>query len=492
MATLEELISRKWSDKESPVQNANAIIEASRISGVPLPVLVTLIERESHGANIYGNDVGGIFGRESYAEPRRYDKEVTEENYEVYYDWISQDKRSNGQGPAQITFPGFHFDARKRGFKMWKPLDNILYGALELARYLRENDNDLVKAGTLYRWGPDGTDTEYGEYLATRSKVWETRLQTNEKEKDVTSMLTGLKRVLDNADTGHEVHAVPGWETRTGFDSGYRDIYGTIIHTSETNDSTFDKGGDAPTLNWVVDADKSIRGAHTYAILIGRSGKPYLIGAGPGWQAGSGKWPEKVAGKNPGVPDNMANLHTIGISMDANSSKYPVTEAQLNSLVKILVALDKEWGTKLKVIMHGEWNPAGRTDPTRVPGGWGAIREARDRGYWSKPVTAPVAAPVSTGGVVPEYVIIGKDDTLWKLSTRYGISVKDIKSRNPGIDANNLQVGQKVTLANTYTVVKGDTLWRISRRTGTPVLSLLLKNGIKDSAFIYPGQVLVV
>ncbi|MCC5742078.1 hypothetical protein LH495_29665, partial [Klebsiella pneumoniae] len=57
MATLEELISRKWSDKESPVQNANAIIEASRISGVPLPVLVTLIERESHGANIYGIDV---------------------------------------------------------------------------------------------------------------------------------------------------------------------------------------------------------------------------------------------------------------------------------------------------------------------------------------------------------------------------------------------------------------------------------------------------
>ncbi|WP_462191911.1 hypothetical protein, partial [Acinetobacter baumannii] len=88
------------------------------------------------------------------------------------------------------------------------------------------------------------------------------------------------------------------------------------------------------------------------------------------------------------------------ISMDANGSAWPVTEAQLVTLVKILVQLKKEWAPdRFEIMMHGEWQPVGypgaegRTDPTGGPGGWDAIRKAVDAGAW--PVQPKPAAPAS-------------------------------------------------------------------------------------------------
>ena len=75
-----------------------------------------------------------------------------------------------------------------------------------------------------------------------------------------TPFLTGLGRVLDTA--GVKWSGVPGWETRTGFKDGYRDVYAAVIHTTESPDSAFAKAdaGDrayadpqAPTLDVVTD-----------------------------------------------------------------------------------------------------------------------------------------------------------------------------------------------------------------------------------------------
>ena len=328
--------------------------------------------------------------------------------------------------------------------------------------------------------------------------------------------LTGLGRVLDTALGKDAWTGVPGWETRTGYTTrdgqprGYDDIYGAVIHTTESEDAAFAKAaaGDrayadpqAPTLDVVTDR-WGTRGSHTYAILIARDGTVRLIAAGPGWQAGHGTWPTKVAGPNPGVRDGEANFHTIGISMDANGSAWPVTEAQLVTLVKILVQLRKEWAPdRFEVMMHGEWQPVGypgaegRTDPTGVPGGWDAIRRAVDAGAWpvkAKPATATAtsAPPAPRPAVVTAAYIVQGGDTLGRIAKAHGTTWQDLVKLNALADPNMIAVGQRLRVPATYTVAKGEGLWTIAQRHGLTADRLAALNGLTRTSTIHPGQTL--
>lgn len=320
-----------------------------------------------------------------------------------------------------------------------------------------------------------------------------------------TPLLTGLGRVLTTALGKDGWVGVPGWETRTGFDSGYRDVYAAVIHTTESPDSAFAKAaaGDrayvdpqAPTLDVVADR-WGTRGAHTYAMLIARDGTVRLIAAGPGWQAGHGTWPTKVAGPNPGVRDGEANFHTIGISMDANSSKYPVTEAQLVTLVKILAQLKKEWAPdRFEIMMHGEWQPVGypgaegRTDPTGVPGGWDAIRRAVAAGAWPvKTESATTSArPTSATGTY----IVQAGDNLGRIAKAHGTTWQALAKLNALPDPNSINVGQRLRVPATYIVAKGEGLSTIARRHGLTLDQLTALNGLTRTSTIHPSQTLRV
>ncbi|MCM3578772.1 LysM peptidoglycan-binding domain-containing protein [Micrococcus luteus] len=329
-----------------------------------------------------------------------------------------------------------------------------------------------------------------------------------------TPFLTGLGRVLTTAGVTWE--GVPGWETRTGYTTrdgrprGYDEIYGAVIHTTESPDSAFTKAaaGDrayrdpqAPTLDVVADR-WGTRGAHTYAMLIARDGTVRLIGAGPGWQAGHGTWPTKVAGPNPGVRDGEANFHTIGISMDANGSAHPVTEAQLVSLVKVLVQLRKDWAPdRFEVMMHGEWQPVGypgaegRTDPTCIPGGWDAIRKAVDAGAWPvKPKPAPPAATSSRPAPATGTYTVRPGDTLGRIAKAHGTTWQALAKLNALADPHLIEVGQvlKVPALPTHTVAKGEGLWGIARQHGLTVDQLANLNGLTRTSTIHPGQTLRV
>lgn len=326
--------------------------------------------------------------------------------------------------------------------------------------------------------------------------------------------LTGLGRVLDTAVGSDRWEGVPGWETRTGYTTrdgqprGFDEIYAAIIHTTETNDVAFAKAaaGDrayrdsqAPTLDVVSDR-WGTRGAHTYAMLIARDGTVRLIGAGPGWQAGHGTWPTKVAGPNPGVRDGEANFHTIGISMDANGSAYPVTEAQLVTLVKILAQLRKEWSPdRFEIMMHGEWQPVGypgaegRTDPTGVPGGWDAIRRAVDAGAWPvqpkpTPPATPAARPTSATGAY----IVQAGDYLGRIAKAHGTTWQALAKLNALKDPNNIEVGQRLRVPAAYIVAKGEGLSTIARQHGLTLDQLTAFNGLTRTSTIHPGQTLRV
>ncbi|MBC2377419.1 1,4-beta-N-acetylmuramoylhydrolase [Listeria welshimeri] len=116
------------------------------------------------------------------------------------------------------------------------------------------------------------------------------------------------------------------------------------------------------------------------------------------------------------------------------------------------------------------------------------------------------------------YTVV-KGDSLWKIATKYNVSVANLKSwNNLKSDSDNIYIGQKLkvtagstsntskpntgsntntskpstsTNAKTYTVKKGDSLWRIATNNKVTIANLKSWNNLK-SDFIYPGQTLKV
>lgn len=91
------------------------------------------------------------------------------------------------------------------------------------------------------------------------------------------------------------------------------------------------------------------------------------------------------------------------------------------------------------------------------------------------------------------YTVV-QGDTLWKIATKYGISVNDLMAANPKITNSSLIFpGQAINIpstnASTYTVMSGDTLWHIASEHGISVNDLMVANPqITDSSLIIPGQ----
>ena len=186
--------------------------------------------------------------------------------------------------------------------------------------------------------------------------------------------LTGLDRVLN--DSGVKWTARPGWATRTAHRGGLREVRAVMWHTTETATSAF-RNSTAPTLGYV----ESGLGYNLYNILIGRDGRAYLIAAGTAAHAGKGS--------GHGMPRDQANYYSFGISFDSNNNTTPVNAAQLETGARLGAAIDREWKSSISHVMHGEWAPARRSDPTKIPGGWGALRAAINRGYWRNAPSNP-------------------------------------------------------------------------------------------------------
>ncbi|WP_070158475.1 peptidoglycan recognition protein family protein [Nesterenkonia sp. PF2B19] len=199
--------------------------------------------------------------------------------------------------------------------------------------------------------------------------------------------LTGLDRLLRDADVPFTTQG--GWQTRTAHDGGLTEVCAVMWHTTETGDKTFRaSSSDAPTLAYVT------RGAGypLYNILIGRDGTAHLVAAGTAGHAGRGS--------GFGMPRDDANRHAVGVSFDANGAGHPVTDAQLETGARIGAAFNEEWRGEIRHVMHGEWAPDRRTDPTGVD--WEKLRAAIDRGHWATDAAAGAPEPDSEPEPEPE------------------------------------------------------------------------------------------
>lgn len=113
-----------------------------------------------------------------------------------------------------------------------------------------------------------------------------------------------------------------------------------------------------------------------------------------------------------------------------------------------------------------------------------------------------------TSALADSYTVV-KNDTLWGLSKKYGVSVSDLKKAN-GVSGHLIYVGQKLQIPNkstkstkatktaktststgtvdttstTHTVVKGDTLWSLAKKYGVAVSALMKANNLSSSTIL--------
>ena len=103
-----------------------------------------------------------------------------------------------------------------------------------------------------------------------------------------------------------------------------------------------------------------------------------------------------------------------------------------------------------------------------------------------------------------ETKIIAKDgDTLFKLSKRYGIPLKELMHKNNLNDANQI-LGGKVLIVPmkgninntneslTYKVIEGDTLFKIARDHNVTVKEIVSINNLYNSSVLRPNQIILL
>lgn len=95
-------------------------------------------------------------------------------------------------------------------------------------------------------------------------------------------------------------------------------------------------------------------------------------------------------------------------------------------------------------------------------------------------------------------------DTFWLLAQRFNTTVEAIMAANPGVDPNNLQIGQVICIptgppsrvcppgTQPYTIKPGDTFWLLARRFNTTVKAIIDANPGVDPNNLQIGQVICI
>lgn len=110
----------------------------------------------------------------------------------------------------------------------------------------------------------------------------------------------------------------------------------------------------------------------------------------------------------------------------------------------------------------------------------------------------PINCP---GGTV---YVIRSGDTFFSLAQRFGTTVEAIMTANPGVNPNALQVGQEICIpvappaptcppgAFSYTIRAGDTLFSLARRYNTTVSAIIRLNPGIDPNNLRVGQIICI
>lgn len=116
------------------------------------------------------------------------------------------------------------------------------------------------------------------------------------------------------------------------------------------------------------------------------------------------------------------------------------------------------------------------------------------------PTMAPTV-PSCPGGF---YYTIRAGDTFFKIASTYKITVEALMRANPGVNPNNLQIGQVICIPTAapptpscpggflYTIKAGDTLYLLAQRYNVTVQALIAANPGIDPNRLQIGQVICI
>ncbi|MGD9029982.1 MAG: LysM peptidoglycan-binding domain-containing protein [Anaerolineae bacterium] len=155
-----------------------------------------------------------------------------------------------------------------------------------------------------------------------------------------------------------------------------------------------------------------------------------------------------------------------------------------------LFSIARRYGTTVDAVSQAN----GLADPTRIYVGQRLII----------PKAAVPSAPASAGA--SHRVQAGEN--LFRIALRYGVTVKALAELNGIYNADQVFVGQTLTIpgspaasslayqpqhaSTTHTIQRGETLTSIAHHYGVSLWTLIKTNNIANSALILPGQTLVI
>ncbi len=97
------------------------------------------------------------------------------------------------------------------------------------------------------------------------------------------------------------------------------------------------------------------------------------------------------------------------------------------------------------------------------------------------------------------HYVVQPGDTLWEISKKQGIPLKDLMSANGLTENSVLQIGAELVIPSkssssqiTYRVKAGDTLWGISRVFRVSLKDLMEVNGLSENSVLREGQILII
>lgn len=141
------------------INNVNQLVEACKTADVPFYVACTLMEKESHGKNVYGNDEGGMLSG--------FSKPVNRSNFEAFWHEVSRGRTSNGVGPSQITSRWLIEEMFDNGLRPWIVLDNMKFGLTYIRSLHRQANGSWWEAARRYNGS-----TEYADDFVSKMKKW--------------------------------------------------------------------------------------------------------------------------------------------------------------------------------------------------------------------------------------------------------------------------------------------------------------------------------